>query len=39
VIEIVVDGEVYSTLKVLADEQINEPTYLDNLKDLYKDFV
>lgn len=38
-IEIVVDGQVYSTIKVLADEQIDEPTYIDHLKDLYKDFV
>lgn len=38
-IEIVVDGQIYSTLKVLADEQINEPTYLDNLKDIYEDFI
>lgn len=38
-IEIVVNGEVYSTLKILADEQIDEPTFSDNLKDLYKDFI
>lgn len=38
-IEIIVDGELYSTVKVLADEQIDKPTFMDNLKDLYKDFV
>lgn len=38
-IEIVVDGQVYSTLRVLADEQIDEPSFMDNLKDLYKDFI
>lgn len=38
-IEIVVDGQIYSTLRVLADEQINEPTFGDNLKDIYKDFI
>ena len=38
-IEIVVNGEIYSTLKILADEQIDEPTFGDNLKDLFKDFV
>ena len=38
-IEIVVDGEVYSTIKVLANEQIDEPSFVDNLKDLYEDFV
>ena len=38
-IEIVVDGQVYSKLIVLADEQIDEPTFMDNLKDLYKDFI
>lgn len=38
-IEIIIDGELYSTVKVLADEQIDKPTFMDNLKDLYKDFV
>ena len=38
-IEIVVDGEVYSTIKVLADEEIEEPSFVDNLKDIYEDFV
>ncbi|MBQ7880291.1 MAG: D-alanyl-D-alanine carboxypeptidase [Clostridia bacterium] len=38
-IEIIVDGQVYSTLKVLADEQIDEPSYTDNLKEIYKDFI
>lgn len=38
-LEIIVDGQIYATLKVLADEQINEPTYLDNLKDIYEDFI
>ena len=38
-IEIVVDGQVYSTIKVLADEQIDEPSFVDNLKDIYEDFV
>ena len=32
-VEIVVDGQVYSTLKVLADEQIDEPNFIDNLHD------
>ncbi len=38
-IEIVVDGQIYSTIKILADEQIDEPTYIDNLKELYNDFI
>ena len=38
-IEIIVDNEIYATLKILADEQINTPSYLDNLKDIYKDFI
>ena len=38
-IEIVVDGQIYSTLKVLADEQINEPKFVDNLHDILEDFV
>jgi len=38
-IEIILDDQIYSTLKVLADEQINEPTFTDNLKDIYKDFI
>lgn len=38
-VEIIVNGQLYSTIKVLADEQINEPTFIDNLKDLYKDFI
>lgn len=38
-VEIVIDGQVYSRLTVLADEQINEPSFMDNLKDLYKDFI
>ena len=38
-IEIVVDGSVYSTIKVLAVEQINEPGFIDNLKDIYNDFI
>ena len=38
-IEIIIDNQLYSTLKVLADEQINEPSFIDNLKDIYKDFV
>ncbi|MBQ7797594.1 MAG: D-alanyl-D-alanine carboxypeptidase [Clostridia bacterium] len=38
-IEILVDNQLYSTLKILADEQIDKPTYLDNLKDIYRDFI
>lgn len=38
-IEIILDDQIYSTLKVLADEQINEPKFTDNLKDIYKDFI
>ena len=38
-IEILVDGEIYSTLKVVADEQIDESTFVDNLKEIYKDFI
>ena len=38
-IEIVVNGEVYSTLKVLADEQVKEPSFRDYLDDIIKDFV
>ena len=38
-IEIVINGEVYSTLKVLADEQINEPTFGDNFHNLLEDFI
>ena len=38
-IEIMVNGEIYSTIKILADEEINSPTYSDNLKEIYKDFI
>ncbi len=38
-IEIVVNNEIYSTLKILADEQIDEPSFGDNLKEIYEDFV
>lgn len=38
-IEIVIDNNIYSTLKILADEQIDEPSFGDNLKDIYKDFI
>lgn len=38
-IEIVIDGQVYSTLKVIANEDIKAPGFIDNLKDIYKDFI
>jgi len=38
-VEIIVNGEIYSTVKVLADEEIGLPTYTDNLKEIYKDFI
>ena len=38
-IEILVNNELYSTLKIIANEQIDEPSFSDNLKDIYKDFV
>ena len=38
-IDIIVDGQVYSTLKVIADETVLEPGFVDNLKELYKDFI
>lgn len=38
-IEIVINNEIYSTLKILADEQINKPDFNDNLKEIYQDFV
>jgi len=38
-VEIIVNGETYSTIKVLADEEISLPTYTDNLKEIYKDFI
>ena len=38
-IEIVVDNTIYTTLKVIADEQIDVPTFGDNLKEIYKDFI
>lgn len=38
-IEIVVDNEIYSTLKIIADEQIDEPSFGDILHDIYRDFV
>lgn len=38
-IEIIVNNQIYSTLKILADEQIDEPSFIDNLKDIYKDFI
>ena len=38
-VEIIVDNQIYSTLNVLADEQINEPTFMDNLHEIIDDFV
>lgn len=38
-VEIVIDGQVYSTLKVVANENIKAPGFVDNLKDIYKDFI
>lgn len=38
-IEIVVDGQIYSTLKVFANENIKEPGFMDNLKDISRDFI
>lgn len=38
-IEIVVNNQIYSTLKILADEQIDKPSFTDNLKEIYKDFI
>ncbi len=38
-VEIVIDGQVYSTLKVIANENIKAPGFVDNLKDIYKDFI
>ena len=38
-VEIVLDGQIHSTLKIFANEQINEPDFIDNLKDIYKDFI
>lgn len=38
-VEIVVDDQIYSTIKVLADEEISEQGFGDYLKDIYKDFI
>ena len=38
-VEIVVGDSVYTTLKVIADEQITEPSFKDNLKEIYDDFI
>lgn len=38
-IEIIINNEIYSTLKIIADEQIDEPTFIDNLKEIYNDFI
>lgn len=38
-VEIIIDGQVYSTLRVLADEQVDEPSFIDNLHDILEDFV
>lgn len=38
-VEIVVNGKLYDTVNLLATETINEPTFLDYLKRIQKDFV
>ena len=38
-IEIMVDGQVYSTLKVLADEEIKQASFKDYLDEIVDDFV
>lgn len=38
-LEIIINNEVYSTLKVLADEQIDEASFGDHLKEIYEDFI
>lgn len=38
-VEIVIDNKIYTTIKVIADEQIDIPSFNDNLKEIYKDFI
>ena len=38
-VEIVVANQIYSTLKVFADEQINEATFSDNFHEILDDFI
>lgn len=38
-IEIIVDGSIYSTLNVIASQQVKEATFIDNLKDITEDFI
>lgn len=38
-IEVVLNGELYSTLKVLADQEIRQPSFKDNFHDILEDFI
>lgn len=38
-IEVIIDGDTYSKIDVLADEDIKIPSYLDNLNDILDDFT
>lgn len=38
-VEIILNGELYSTINVLADEDIKIPSYLDNLNNILEDFT
>ncbi len=38
-IEIVINNQIYSTIKVIADEQIKEPTFMDNFHEILDDFI
>lgn len=38
-IEVLINGEVYSKINVLADEDIKIPSYWDNLEDILDDFT
>lgn len=38
-IEILIDGKIFSKLIINANEEIKAPGFIDNLKDIYKDFI
>lgn len=38
-VDVIVNGEIYETIKILSASQIDEPSYLDYIKRIQEDFV
>lgn len=38
-IDVIVNNEIYSTLTVLANQEVKQPTFIDNFKDITEDFI